>query len=142
MKHLLTPLFSMAAVAPAAAAIVTALPPGDIFDDFRLVGFCVIGSASGAFLAIATFMPKGNATTMIRRTLLKFGASLLSGITFGPAILLHWNAVFAPQGGLPPPSMVLAVSGTVATLFVWALHLALPRLEAKLRKLLPASEEY
>lgn len=96
----------------------------DLFDDWRLVGFCLVGSVCGAFMAIAVFTPNidGEPSDLIRRLLAKFGTSILSGFTFSPGILSYWRATFAPDGGLPSPSIVLSVSGLVATIFVWLIH--------------------
>lgn len=96
----------------------------DLFDNWRLVGFCVVGSVCGAFLSLAVFTPDttGEPADVIRRLMAKFGTSILSGFTFSPGILSYWRDTFAPHGGLPTPSIVLSVSGLVATIFVWLIH--------------------
>ncbi len=105
------------------AGATASLPDSEVFDDARTIAIAVIGSVIGAFLTIALF-PTSDLTeeTRARRLSLKFGASLLSGVAFAPA-MMQWIGVQKSVDYL------MGCSALTAVFAVSGLHLLAPRLE-------------
>lgn len=94
-----------------------------LLNDARLTGLCVLGAVAGAFLAISIWPPKNYTQANQLRSLgAKFGASMISGATFTPAII---RAADWPIDA----DVVLAVSTGVAMVAVAVIHAVVPILE-------------
>lgn len=140
----MTLLFS---VSPAAAApflcgltlLVAQVNQFDFFSNDRLVSFCLIGSGIGAILSVALWMPPDDALpkTFVRRILVKFGTSMLSGAVASPFLLERYGGQMGLKPGeIPTPALCLAVSAFVAVVAVAAVHLAAPVVEKRFKKIL------
>lgn len=114
-------------------AQTSALPvPSDeahLFDDTRLIGLCVMGAMLGAFLSIALFPPKDDASDKIKLQglALKFGASLATGIGLTPLVIKYFQL---PLGS----DWVVGMSTAVAAFGVLTIHIGLPFIQKAIEK--------
>ena len=123
-------LLVAAAQAAVAAVEVAATPQRDVYDDGRMIGLCVLGSIMGAFLAVAAFKPQPfgeNDPKRMHSLSLKFGVSMVSGVTFSPLIIRHTIHSVSPD-------IVVGISGIVALVAVTFLHKVAPLVEEYIRK--------
>lgn len=144
---MITKMTVLFAISPAAAApflcamtmLVAQVDRFDFFSNDRLVSFCLIGSGIGAILSVALWMPPDDALpkAFVRRILMKFGTSMLSGAVASPFMLERYGEqVGLNPGEVPTPAVCLAVSAFVAVVAVAAVHLAAPIVERRLKKIL------
>lgn len=102
-----------------------------VTDSGWLVGLLIVGATGGAFIAVAVWPPdETSERNVLRRLAVKFGASLLGGITLGPAAV----RVLAAHGMPIDGDYVLGVGAAVAALIVVSLHYATPHVEAWLAR--------
>lgn len=108
--------------------------PFDIFENDRLIAFCLIGSGIGALLSVALFMPPEDSLhkRFIRRILIKFGSSMLSGACITPVALERFGTKFGlAPGEVPTPAVTLAAAAAIAAGGVWIIHILTPIIERR-----------
>ena len=127
-------ILAVAATQAAVAAVeVVAAPQRDVYEDGRMIGLCVLGSIMGAFLAVAAFKPQPpdeNDPKRMHSLSLKFGVSMVSGVTFSPLIIRNTVNDISPD-------IVVGISGIVALVAVTGLHKVAPLVEEYIQKRLP-----
>lgn len=84
-----------------------------------LTGHLVIGATCGSFLAVAIWLPHAKEEgSVLRRLLVKFGASMFGGYAFGPGAVRY----LAGMGMKVDSDTVLLVGGVVSLLTVATVH--------------------
>ena len=99
------------------AALLLIDTHSELWDEQRLIAFCVIGAVLGAFLTISIYPSQAKGLQGGRLVLMKFASSLICGVVFAPIILRLRNWPL-------DPTTILAVSVTAAFLGVSSLHFA------------------
>lgn len=116
----------------AAAAVLAATRTPIVTDSGWLTALLIIGASGGALMAVAVWPPDATEPAkVVRRLALKFGASLLGGITFGPLAVRLLSAYGLPVDG----DTVMASGAAVAALIVSTLHFAAPKYERLVKRL-------
>lgn len=100
-----------------AVVILLQAPPAmELWDEQRLIAFCVIGAVMGAFLSIALYPAQYLSGLKAGRVILmKFASSSICGIVGAP-ILIRW------RNWPLDPTTILAVSVAAAFVGVSTLH--------------------
>lgn len=102
-----------------------------IWADTSLRAWCVIGSILGGTLAICIWLPDtqlGN-EWLLRRILIKFLGSSISGLLFTAPALIYF-------GWRVNVDNVLSCSGAVAFSSVWLIHKLMPKVEPIIDKVI------
>lgn len=122
----------VAAATSSVPAVVSAMPNGQFYDDWRMVSACLVGSTMGAFFSIAC-LPVDTGQRLEQKLAIKFGVSMLSGVSFAPFVIENAGTLWDGLSFIHPTiANIIAVSSSIAFLFVWAIHVLLPYVEAKI----------
>lgn len=122
----------VAATSAAIPAVTSAMPSGQFYDDWRMVSACLVGSTMGAFFSIACF-PIDTGSRLLQKLSIKFGVSMLSGVSFTPFVIENAGTIWDGLSFIHPTiANIIAVSSSIAFLFVWAIHVLLPYVEQKI----------
>ncbi len=115
-------LYALVVIEAGAAAAAAA--EQTIMGDATLRMYCIIGSVTGAVLAVTVFLPSGDSDSkqFIQNLAVKFAASSAVGVLAGPFVIRYFD--FAVDA-----DMVIGISGGLAATGVWMLHIAMPLLE-------------
>lgn len=125
----------VAAATSSVPAVVSSMPNGQFYDDWRMVSACLVGSTMGAFFSIACF-PVDTGQRLLQKLSIKFGVSMLSGVSFAPFVIENAGTLWDGLAFIHPTiANIIAVSSSIAFLFVWAIHVLLPYVEAKISNL-------